>query len=239
MLILCRLSVLLLLSTPLLAGPFPHRSVISTSEMNTPMMSIHTESYAAYSGNLKDSISAEWVTQRGPMGTTRKFTLSKQGFVYALDLDSQHCTKTDIRELMNVELDPEQAARQMKAQLNLRPVGDCEGAGLKGQKYSSDFGSMCFYQNVFLLWQEAMGTRTNVTKVEFDRELPADKIALPEGVNCIAGPDLKNGYPGSLPAPAAGQQSAMRSPQRPEDGAREDAMKQAQEAMKQLGNMFK
>ena len=221
-----------------LASPFPHHSIFSVSEMKAPMMTVHTETYAFYTENLKDAVSAEWVTQTGPMGKSRTLNLSKKGFVYALDLDSKHCTKTDIRELMNAELDPEQAASEMKKQMNLTQEGDCEGAGLQGIKYSSSFGSMCFYKDVFLLWQEAMGTRMTVTQVEFDRELPKDKIRLPSDVTCIEGPDLSQGIQGLMPT-AAGQAETEVPPNQPQTQDREKAMKQAQEAMKQLGDFFK
>ena len=181
-----------------MAMSFPHKTASYTSTMNGPMgMKVYTEAYTSFDG--KNSVVAEWVTQKTPMGTTRTFNLNKGGFVFAVDMDKDKCTQTDISGVQNMVDDPEKMAEQMKQQMQLKENGTCEGAGLNGTKYSSPFGELCLYKDVFLVWMNAMGSKTVVDNVKFDIELPKDKTTLPAGMQCEQGPDLSKGLGGLIP----------------------------------------
>jgi hypothetical protein len=227
---------LLLLSTNVLAASFPHETVISTTTMKGTMVDVHTETYARYSNNMDDSMSAEWVTQKTPVGVTRKFNLSKNGQVYAYDLDTGRCTVTDTKALTDKIGDPMQLAKDIKTQMNMKKVGACEGAGIQGTKYTSSFGEMCFYKDVFMLWQKTMGTTTRVTRVEFDKPLPSNKTRLPAGVKCVAGPDFSKGIGGLMSGGSSA--SAFAAPARKKQAApanMDEAMKKMQKMLKQMG----
>ncbi len=228
--------LLLLLSTEIYSASFPYKTVISESVTTGPMTEITTSTYSSFDGDVNTMISAEWSTQKTPAGKKRTFNLTKNGFVYAVDLDTKHCTKTDIKAMMNAISDPEAMSKDMKRQMGLKENGTCEGAGYKGIKYSSQFGEMCFYKDVFLLWQKVMGTQTKVTRVEFDVDLPKDKITLPAGIKCVEGPDISQGlrglqsYRGSDSPDAASGSSQQEAPQ--------NAPQNMDDAMKMFKDMF-
>lgn len=248
------------------AASFPHTSAIFQTTMKGPMMEMTTDSYVYFDGNKSNAVSAEWVKQKNPMGSTNRLNITKDGVVLAVDLDRMSCTRTNIKSFTESISDPEKFAESIKKQMNLTKSGKCEGAGLKGVKYTSSFGELCLYKDVFMLWQSAMGTMTKVTKVEFDKKLPQDKITVPAGVDCIDGPDLSKGWRGMMP-PGGGSSSSLSesssdaagSQQEQEyerenssssnnaSGNRQDqtppnmdeAMQKAKDVMKSLGDMFK
>lgn len=229
-------SLVFLLASTTAHSAFPHKSAIYTMTMSGPMVEVVTDAYVYFGGKEDSAISAEWVTQQTPAGKTRNLNITKQGFVYAIDLDKQHCTKTNIKIITESITDPEAFAKSMKQQMNMQEVGSCEGAGLKGVKYKSSFGEICLYKDMFMLWQNAMGTKTQVTKVKFDTSLPKDKTSIPSGIKCVEGPDLSKGWQGMQQYQGESSSSDADEPP-PQDV--EEAMQKAREAMKSLGDMVK
>jgi len=231
--------LLLLFSVPALSASFPHTRVISTSITKGPMTNITTSTYMFYDGNEKTAITAEWSTQQTPVGKKRKFTLTKGGYISSLDLDTKRCIKTNIQAVTESVQDPEALSASIKKQMGLKKAGACEGAGYQGVKYTSSFGEMCFYKDVFLLWQKGMGIDTRVTSVKFDVNLPKDKITLPAGIKCVAGPDLSQGWQGmqsygqqsseSSDAAGSSQQQAPQPSSQPSPQNMDDAMKMLQD----------
>lgn len=232
------LSILVLfsISSTAFCASFPHKTVSYKSTMKGPMVSVETDSYVVFSDDPNESITAEWTKQASPAGNKRTFNLTQQGKVYALDLDTQHCTKTDLQPMMDQIGDPEKFAQQMKQQMGLKKSGACAGAGLPGTKYTSSFGEMCFYQDVFLLWQKVMGSTTTISDVVFDETLPQEKIELPSGVTCVDGPDLSKGLDGLREY--SNSSAAKSKPKTQNPQSMEEAMKKAQEAMEQLKGMY-
>lgn len=224
--------LLLLPATSALSGKPPFTSVHSESIQTGPMMEIKTSTWSYYDGDMDTAVTAEWVTQKTPMGKQRKFNLTKKGIVYAVDLDTRHCTKTDVTAITGSIKNPEALAKNMKQQMGLKKEGTCEGAGFKGIKYTSGFGEMCFYKDIFLLWQNMMGNMTKVTKAEFDITLPKDKITLPAGIKCVQGPDLSQGWQGIQTysnSQPSGSIPDQQPPQQPSPQNMDDAMKMFKE----------
>ncbi len=230
---------LLVVSASAISASFPHKSAIYQTITSGPMMKVVTDSYVYFDGDENTATSAEWVTQETPMGKKNKLNITKKGIIYSVDLDKKHCTKTNIRSLTDSISDPEAFSKSIKQQMGLKESGSCKGAGLKGIKYTSSFSEMCMYKDVFMLWQTAMGTKTEVTKVKFDTDLPKDKTSIPAGITCIEGPDISQGWPGmQVPngAASSGKTYDRGGQQSPQD--MEETMKKAQEAMKSFGDMF-
>ena len=229
-------------STSIMAASFPHTSAIYQTKMSGPMMKVTTDAYVYFDGDEKKAISAEWVTQESPIGKTHKLNITKNSIIYAVDLDKSHCTKTNIKSLTDSISDPEAFAKSIRQQMGLKENGTCEGAGLKGTKLTSSFSEMCMYKDVFMVWMNAMGTKTEVTKVKFDVDLPKDKISVPAGIKCVEGPDIAQGLQGmQMPNGASSGKTYDRSRQQsPQDMPQdmEETMKKAQEAMKSFGDMF-
>ena len=224
---------LTLLSSTAFSASFPHKTATYTTVTTAPMTNIESETYVTFPKDMMESVTAEWSTQKSPMGVKRTFNLTEKGVVFSLDLDTQHCTKTNIKPLTEGIKDPEQYGKAMRKQMGLQKSGSCEGAGLKGVEYSSPYGKFCFYKDVIMLWQESMGTITKITKIEFDNNLPKDKTRLPGGVKCVAGPDLSKGIGGMNPyggtTPPGGDSMGNQAPP-PQD---------MEEAMKLLNEMLK
>lgn len=235
-------------STSIMAASFPHTSAIYQTTMSGPMMKVTTDAYVYFDGDEAKAISAEWVTQESPAGKTHKLNITKNSIIYAVDLDKRHCTKTNIKSLTDSISDPEAFAKSMKQQMGLKENGTCEGAGLKGTKLTSSFSEMCMYKDVFMVWMNAMGTKTEVTNVKFDVDLPKDKISVPAGIKCVEGPDIAQGLQGmQMPNGTSSGKTYDRSQQQSPPGMKEqgmenqdmeEAMKKAQEAMKSFGDMF-
>jgi len=211
------------------------------------MMEMSSKVYIQFAEDISDYLEAEWREQKTPIGTERTFILTKQGIVYSLNLDTQQCTQQDVSKIMKgltQGSDPQQFAEEMRKQMGLKEQGSCEGAGLTGTKYVSQLGSLCLYKDAFLLWQEMMGSNTRVTKVQFDKALPRDKIQLPKNVNCIQDPSLEEAlgnipaYPGiqaqeAEPSSTSGESVDQSAP------VTEEEMQQMKDMMKKLGDMFK
>ncbi len=226
--------VLFSISSTAFCASFPHKTVSYKSTMKGPMVSVETDSYVVFSNDPNESITGEWTTQTTPTGNKRTFNLTRQGKVYALDLNTQHCTKTNLQPMMDQIGDPEKFAQQM----GLKKSGGCEGAGLPGIKYTSSFGEMCIYQDVFLLWQKVLGSTTTISDVVFDESLPQEKIELPSGVSCVDGPDLSKGLDGLREYSSSAGTNAKSKPKTQNPQSMEEAMKKAQEAMEQLKGMY-
>lgn len=218
-----------------LSADFPHKSAIYERSVTAPLMEITSEVYARYADNFADYMEAEWRVQKSPMGNERRFVLLKEGVVYSVDLDTQHCTKTDITERdqpASLGHDPRGMVENMKRQMGLKAAGDCQGAGLNGIKWASRHMTLCMYEDMFPLWHEAMGSTTRVTRVSFDEELPANKISLPANMVCEAGTPL----PGMMGPGRAVQQPPGSAPGEMPD--MDDAMRRAQEAMQKLQELM-
>ncbi len=235
-------SILYLFSVSTAYAALSFKTAIYESVTEGPMMKSSSTYYSDYDNNLDKAISSEWRTETIMGRQTRSLIINKQGKVYNVDLDTRQCTVTDISGITNAIHDPEDFAKSLKQQMNFQESGTCSGAGLQGKKYTSSFGEMCFYDDVFMLWQKTMGTHIRVTKVEFDKKLPKDKISLPAGIKCTEGPDLSKGFEG-FKSPGINeqneqneQQSEMpaRDEQQPSQQDIENAIEQAKDAMKQL-----
>jgi len=213
------------------ASSFPHRTAIFSQTTTNPMMEVSSKLYVSFSE--KKYTSAEWETQNTSTGTKRTLKLNDGKFIYTVDLDANHCTKTKIDAHSLEVKDPTKLANEMKRQMGLEKDGACQGAGLKGTQYKSSFGKMCFYKDVFLLWQEVMGSRTKITDVKFDVALPKNKTKLPSGINCTEGNRYSNQFDYNQSSSYSSSREKHRH-QNPENI--EEAMKQAKEAMQQLGN---
>ncbi len=234
--------LLLILSSSVYSASLPYSTAIYDQVMEGPMgLKITTKAYVRFSKNIDDSLFAEWVTEENSFtGAQRKFNLTTGSVIYALNLDTKKCTKTNIKAITEMVNDPEQFADKMKKQMGLKQAGSCEGAGLKGVKYTSSFGEMCFHKDVFLLWQNAMGSTTKLSNVKFDVPLPKDKTQLPSGVTCSDGPDISGGFGdmgASSSSAAQGQRATGNQQQTPPN--MDQAMKKAKEAMENFGDLFR
>lgn len=227
------------------AASFPHKSAIYTTKTSGPMMESTIESYVYFDGNEETAISAQWMTDVVMGRKTRKLSVSKGGVVKTVDLDTKHCTETNISSFTQSIKDPEKLAKDMKQQMNLQEQGTCEGAGLTGTKYTSSFGELCMYRDVFMLWQNAMGTNIKVTNVKFDVDLPKSKTSIPSDIKCVAGPDLSQGWQGNYGdgtrAPESAPASGDRGSQPPPPQNMEEAMEKTKDVLKEFGfgDMFK
>lgn len=234
-------TLVLLFASSAANAAFPHKSAIYTTTMSGPMMEITSDYYVSFDANK--GTSAEWTTQKSPVGETRTLNITTDGIVHHVDLKKRQCTKTNVRAITGNISNPEALAASIKQQMNLKKAGSCEGAGYKGVKYTSPFGEMCLYHDVFMLWQSAMGTRTQVTKLKFDVSLPKDKITVPAGLDCKEGPDLSRGWqdvdPSELGSSTSSADEAASSNRQPPPQDAEEAMKRAEDMMKSIGDMFK
>jgi len=234
--------LLLILSPSVYSASLPYSSAIYDQVMEGPMgVKITTTAYVRFSKNIDDTLFAEWVTEENSFtGVQRKFNLTTGSVIYALNLDTKKCTKTNIKDVTAMVNDPEQFADMMKTQMGLKQAGSCEGAGLKGVKYTSSFGEMCFHKDVFLLWQKAMGSTTTISNIKFDVPLPKNKTQLPDNVTCTAGPDISKGFGdmGVSSSSAAREQRAIGNQQQTPANM-DEAMKKAKEAMENFGDLFK
>jgi hypothetical protein len=129
--------------------------------------------------------------------------------------------------------DPEKMAEEMRRSMGLVKAGACEGAGRPGVLYTSDMGRICYDKKYeyFVLGTDMMGSKMQVTRVDFNLRLPKFALPLPAGVVCQEGPDLDalmsgKGRAGSPAEP----QPSMPNP---------EEMKRAQEALEQMQKMFK
>ena len=228
-----------LFAFPASYAALPFKTVIYDSVTEGPMMKSTSSHYDSYDGDAASAISAEWRTESIMGRQTRTLVLSKQGKVYNVNLVTRQCTVTDVSGITHSITDPEGFAKSLRQQMNFQQAGSCTGAGMKGIKYTSQFGEMCFYKDVFMLWQKTMGTNMRVTKVTFDQKLPQDKISLPAGIECIEGPDLSKGLPG-MKSWDDNRQSDPQSDeprendQQPSQQDIEKAMEQAKDVMKKL-----
>lgn len=235
--------LLLMLSSPALSASFPYSTAIYDQITEAPMgMKITSKAYVRFSKNTNDTLFAEWVTEESSFtGAKRKFNLNTGGTLYTLDLNTKRCTKTDIRGVTEMVNNPEDFAEGMKKQMGLTKAGPCEGAGLKGVKYTSSFGEMCFHKDVFLLWQKTMGSTTNISNIKFDVPLPKEKTQLPSDIKCSDGPDFSRGISGmsATGSTTAQGQGTMENQQQSPPANMEEAMKKAKEAMGNFGDLFK
>ena len=227
-------------STTIFSASFPHKSAIFQTTTSGSMIDTITDSYVYYNADKATITSAEWIKQKSPVKGHR-LNLTKDGVVYSVDFNKNQCTKINVKTITDSINDPEAFAKNLRKQMGLIENGSCDGAGLKGVKYTSSFSEMCIYKDIFLLWQNVMGITTQVTKVTFDTDIPADKINLPSGIKCIDGPDLSKGMTGMMQdyrkPPSSGSTTKTKQKQSPQD--MDEAMKKAKEAMKSFGDMFK
>ena len=228
------------------SASFPYKSAIFKTVTDGGVFKNESETYTSFSKNPEDSITAEWARQEALGRVERSLNLTKGGVLYHLNLDTNQCTKTNIKALTDKINDPERLAKQMKQDLQMKPAGPCKGDGHKGILYTHSFGEICLLDDVFMLWQKSPGVTSKVTDIKFDVRLPKDKITLPSGVNCVPGPDLSQGLGGMMnygqSNSASGQgdsqsgtSSSSTTQQQPSQEEMEKLQKQANEMMKNLG----
>jgi len=220
------------------SASFPYKSAIFKTTTDGGVVKIESQTYMTFSKNPEDSITAEWSVQETMGQVERSFNLTKGGFVYHLNLDTKQCTKTNIKVFTDQINDPERLAKQMKQALQMKPAGSCEGDGHKGTKYTHSMGEICLLDDVFMLWQKSLGGMTTVTDIQFDANLPKDKITLPSDVNCVPGPDLSKGIGGMMnygQSNSAAEQGSSANQPPPSQEEMQQLQKQADEMMKNLG----
>lgn len=244
----------LLLQSPVFSASFPHKTAIYERITKGPMVDITEQVYTRFPKDMNDInayLEAEWRVQKTFVGTERTLHLSKQGINYSVNLDTQVCTKQDMRKVSEEFLkgaDPQKFGDAMRKEMGFdKPTGTCTVAGLKGKEYTSSQmgGRACFYEGFFNLSFEMMGTKTWVSKVQFDKRLPKDKISLPKNVHCKEAPSLQDALGGMKGSAGSHTESitesgtaSERKKQRSSPPNMEDAMKKMKDALGNFEKMF-
>lgn len=240
-----------LISSASFAAKFPYDSAYFVTETTLPgnIGSMRSEHYI-----LKDAkkfITAEWATENNRFqGSSKKLNLTKNGFVYAVDLVTRSCTQTDIKDVENTFDDPEEAMEMMKTSMNMKKAGKCEGSGYDGVLYESMMGRFCFHKDIFMLWTEVLGSRTEAKDIKFNGRIPKDKISLPKGLDCKRGmsfAEAMSAADGAVVGESASESavsasdtaSSSSNPVEPtQEMTPEEAMKAAQDLLQGLGDLL-
>lgn len=130
------------------------------------------------------------------MGTKiHTVTITKEGYVYTLDMVNKTGTKAPANPKNNANIDFQNLSREMEKEMNLKKEGTETFLGKTCEKISIDYakmqmkGSFLVYKGVALKVDTDMGTlKMNLTAQGFEEnpQIPAEKFEIPADI-IIAG----------------------------------------------------
>ncbi len=232
------LCAAIILCQPIVASAASFPKTIQLQETTSAPMGteISSKKFIKYSNDPRQYQEYEERVEKNIMGTNKIFVLREGDKVSTYNQTKGTCTITDISAVtaMADGADPEKMAEEMRRSLGLVKTGSCEGAGRPGVLYASEMGQVCYDQEFeyVVLGTDMMGSKMQITQIDFNAKLPEFALPLPAGVTCQQGPDLD--------ALMSGRgQSGSPSEQQRNRPDNQDAMKRAQDALKQMQDMFK
>jgi len=126
------------------------------------------------------------------MGTKiHTVTLTKEGYVYTLDMVNKTGTKAPANPSNNANIDFQNLSREMEKEMNLKKEGTETFLGKTCEKISIDYakmqmkGSFLVYKGVALKVDTDMGTlKMNLTAESFEEnpQIPTEKFEIPADI---------------------------------------------------------
>ncbi len=228
----------LVLFQPTVASAASFPQTIKLEEVTTAPMGteIKSKKYIKYSNDPQQYQEYEERVEKNIMGSNKIFVLREGDKLSTYNQTKGTCTTTDVSAVTGMAdgADPGKMAEEMRRAMGLVKAGPCEGAGRPGVLYSSEMGKVCYDKEFeyVVLGTDMMGSKMQITQVDFNVKLPEFALPLPAGMVCQKGPDLEalmsgRGQAGS---PSENEQN------RPNN---DEAMKRAQDALKKMQEMFK